>query len=270
MDVEIDAALVEETVFLEVHRREGAGDRDLVARYRGRLEPLYGRAWDHDTDRDLAFRDVHAHFFKELGLDRFLHEILAEFPLLSRGVDRVSFHKAPSRKAEVADLFARPDERSPGTTLRSAVVRVRALALLDRPSFAAWLRREVYHVQDMVDPTFGYVPDLGESDATLGRLHLIRDRYAVLWDAWIEERLRRLGRGDETSPQRLLERLARTYRGHSPDELQELLARVRGGIALRHADLVEWAREDGGAQAVVAAPSAQVPGQADPASPDAA
>ena len=56
-----------------------------------------------------------------------------------------------------------------------------------------FLRRELLHVADMCDPAFAYspTPELGGSCQTDN--DLIRDRFRLLWDAFVEARMRRWG-----------------------------------------------------------------------------
>jgi hypothetical protein len=65
--------------------------------------------------------------------------------------------------------------------------------LQDQEALVTLLRREILHVLDMLDPAFGYIPEVssGESDPAL--MTLLRERYRVVWDATIDGRLCREG-----------------------------------------------------------------------------
>ena len=67
--------------------------------------------------------------------------------------------------------------------------------LQDQRRVAVYLRHELSHLQDMVDPAFfGYVPELTVSHASVSQQRLARQRYTVLWDTSIDGRLIRSGR----------------------------------------------------------------------------
>jgi len=57
-----------------------------------------------------------------------------------------------------------------------------------------FLRHELMHLQDMVDPAFGYVPELPVSGPSLNQSRLARERYRLLWDVSIDGRLTLSGR----------------------------------------------------------------------------
>ena len=59
---------------------------------------------------------------------------------------------------------------------------------------ASFLRHELTHLHDMIDPAFGYVPDLPVQGPSLNQQRLARERYRSLWDVSIDGRLIRSGR----------------------------------------------------------------------------
>jgi hypothetical protein len=84
--------------------------------------------------------------------------------------------------------------KSPDTkTRRAAVEGLRGLeaAGLDGSPF---LRHELYHIKDMLDPAFGYDPALPDCEGEPARLNLLLRRYRVLWDTVIDGRLWKSGR----------------------------------------------------------------------------
>ena len=70
-------------------------------------------------------------------------------------------------------------------------MRLRPSKVLDREPLLAFLRHELMHLADMLDPGSGYEPELPQLEATPSLDRLIRDRYRVLWDYWIDGRLLR-------------------------------------------------------------------------------
>ncbi len=49
------------------------------------------------------------------------------------------------------------------------------------------------HISDMLDPDFGYRPDLAPAGTEPGRRHLFSERYRVLWNITVNGRLARRG-----------------------------------------------------------------------------
>jgi hypothetical protein len=73
----------------------------------------------------------------------------------------------------------------------------------------AFLRHELMHLHDMVEPAFGYVPELPVSGPSLNQSRLARERYRLLWDVSIDGRLTLRGRNTiATKEQRRLEFIA--------------------------------------------------------------
>lgn len=235
MRLEYDPRLVEEAVFLEVRRREAAGDRRLAEEFHRKTEPLYGRTWEHDDARDLAFRDVHAEFFHRLGFDEFIQEVLGRFPLLCRNVEQLAILKAIARRDESSELFVRAEDAGSPRPRHAAAIRIRAVAFAELEALETWLAREFYHLEDMVDPDFGYRPSLEMSDLTPARENLVRDRYRVLWDAWIETRLGGVG-------PTVVQGIERVFRSSAPEHRAQILDTVRSAKRLSHAELLRLAQ----------------------------
>ena len=241
MHIELESQLLEAVVFLEVRRREQLGDQSTYRDYRERVDALYDLPVD-DEGRDVAFRDVHAGFFEQLGFEQAIRDYLEEFPLLHQELDRISLLRAKSRKEEGAELFVRRDEGNSGRHHRTAVLRLRAEIFLDTEKLSILLRRELYHVSDMVEPAFGYEPDLGDTGESIAQENLVRDRYRVLWNLYIDARLARAGRAPAAilqQPQSLLER---AFDSLGDQEIKAVFETVSNATSLTHSDLLALAR----------------------------
>ena len=241
MHIELDPQLLEAVVFLAMRRREQMGDRAVFRDYRNRVDALYDLPVD-DESREIAFRDAHADFFKQFGFEQAVRGYLEEFPLLHQNLDRITFLKAESRRTEGADLFVRLDEGGGDLHHRTVVVRLRAEVFLDTEKLAILLRRELYHVSDMVEPEFGYEPDLGDTGESVAQENLVRDRYRVLWDLYINARLARAGRAPAAilqQPQNLLDRVFDSLGG---EDIKALFKTVSNATSLTHGDLLALAK----------------------------
>jgi hypothetical protein len=248
MHIELDPQLLEEVVFLEIRRREQSGDQAIYQDYRDRVDSLYDAVigvdalyGGDDEDRDIAFRDVHGEFFDRLGFGRMIRDLLDEFPLLQQHLDQITCSKAVSRKQEGADLFVRRHDGG-GRLHRTAMLRLRAEIFLDAGQFHILLRQELYHVSDMLDPAFGYEPDLGDTGESTAQENLIRDRYRVLWELYIDARLVRAGRTPTAFLERRQSLLRKAFESVSDENNSAIFKTVSNAESLTHADLLELAK----------------------------
>src|SRR5262249_35683272 len=74
------------------------------------------------------------------------------------------------------------------------VVAMRPERFTQERELGAFLRHELTHLHDMVDPAFGYRPELPASGSFMNQDCLARERYRLLWDVSIDGRLTRAGR----------------------------------------------------------------------------
>ncbi len=176
----IEPALAEEAVFERIRALERAGDPRAGDWHRER-EALY--AQPEGAARERAFGRLASTWFERLGLDRPLSEALAATARVRGAVVEVRLHRAGRPKAEGSELF-----RDGGhSTLVFALTPAR-FAEPDR--LIDFFLRECLHAEDMLEPAFGYRPDLGpgllEEPA---RTELVRDRVRVLWEARVRSRM---------------------------------------------------------------------------------
>jgi hypothetical protein len=230
----IDPNFVERLVFESVRpdaARARAYHREFAACYRS----------DDPDERERAFRKLHEAWFDRLGFREWLLKLLREFPRLWGQVARVLLAGMSERKRQGVELFGAPD------SLRVTVGAPPGL-LLDRPAFEYWARHELQHIEDMLDPTFGYDARLRPEAATSAAENLIRERYALLWAISIDARLasrgllpqairprrgeefaRALGRCGAADPRAEFEQLWGQWSAARPDHAG-LLERARRGL----------------------------------------
>jgi hypothetical protein len=72
-------------------------------------------------------------------------------------------------------------------------IHVRPETLLDRELLLSFLRHELLHITDMLDPLFAYEPALPAAEGGPTYDTLITNRYRVLWDVTIDGRMARRG-----------------------------------------------------------------------------
>ncbi len=183
--VEFDDRLVEAAVLLAMHGRHGDG----FWRERDRIYEA-----DGEEERDRRFRLICRRQFEELGLGEPFAKALDEYPALVGAVAACRVAPAGSRKEEGADLLVRAGSRPDDPESRCIAVRLRPGCFREPAALLAFLRRELFHIADMVDLAFAYDRNLPQVAGGPMPLQLVLNRYRVLWDTTIDGRLHRLGR----------------------------------------------------------------------------
>lgn len=232
LTIEYDHDLVEQATFLAA-RRDERFERDLHLV----IDPLY-----EISDKELrqqAFEAAFREFFAKFGLSSIIADLLKEVPIVGRQVGRCVVGAAPRARDESAELFVQDTETKATPSLRTLVIQVCPQSLLDSERFVARLRRELLHVADMLDDRFAYAR---EAVAGLpARQNLVRDRYRILWDIYVEGRLHREGRVDNGMTASLRRALASVFAGATPRHVRTAFNRVYETGKLTHSELLHWA-----------------------------
>jgi hypothetical protein len=237
-----DPGLVEEASFLAVRGRP-----QERAFHAGR-DRLYNLA--HAEAQDRAFQDYHALWFTRLGLGAAIEQAFAEQPSIAQTVPGCVVGRALNRKDEGAELFVSPlaeglserDRRSVGLFLRPE-------SLLDPDTLLGFLRHELFHIADMLNPDFAYEPTLPQSEGGPVYDRLLRDRYRALWDATIDGRLLRRGWVSSSVRERCLRDFARAFPmlgARAVEAFAKAFARFFDIDQHTHAELVAFAGNPGG------------------------
>lgn len=243
-----DPGLVEEAVFLAA---EGHPEAKTFHRERDRI---YGIK--HPEERERAFNDLHRAWFLRLGLADQIEKAISEQPLLSSGVKSCLVARAPGKNEEGAELFVNPDEKIGNKDRRTVSIFLRPESLLAPFALLTFLRHELMHIADMLDPAFGYEPALPRAEGGPTHDRLLKERYRVLWDATIDGRMVRRGWApDSLRAERLLE-FCRTFPMFG-QKSESLFRRFFDRETNTHAQLVAFILDP---RAIMGVPSAPHPG----------
>jgi hypothetical protein len=230
--VEWDPRLVEEAVLFAAEGRRVHG-------FRGRRNHLYEI---HDPEqRDVAFREFHADWFERLELGKGIWQALQEQPLIPTSTRACIVVHSRGSKDEGAELFVvSPAGEGTGETERRSVgIRLDPQRLLDEERLLAFLRHELFHIADMLDPAFAYEPRLPRGELGPAHERLLQDRYRVLWDMYIDGRLVHKNWAPPSVRNRRLQEFASTF-PMLADRVEEAFYRFFHGTSLTHADLVAF------------------------------
>jgi len=228
-----DPRLVEEAIFLAVR---GCPEERVFHTGRDRLYDLA----DPEA-RDRAFQEYHASWFTRLGLGVQIERAFAEQPSIIQATRGCVVGPAPTRQAEGAELFVSPPEEGLSVRARCSVgLLLRPEALRDPDTLRAFLRHELLHVADMLNPEFGYEPALPQAEGGPVYDRLLRDRYRTLWNATIDGRLVRRGWASPFVRERCLRDFAKTFPMLGVQTAEEF-ARFFEAEPHTHAELVAFA-----------------------------
>ncbi len=230
--VEYDSTFIEQATLLAARRSD---------RFEGELhraiDPVYEIA--DEEQRQQAFARVFQEFFARFGLDRPVADLIMERPLISRHVGRCIVREAPRAKDESAELFVQTDTPKEATPGRTLVIHACPQTLLDAQEFTSRMRRELVHVSDMLDERFAY-----RREAIAGlpaRQNLVRDRYRVLWDIYIEGRLEGERLGEKQRGSALRHAFGRVFAEGNASRGLAAFDRVFQAPTLTHHQLLSWA-----------------------------
>ena len=198
MNLQYDEDFVEEVVRLCAAGRCKRIASLQFSRFNRERERLYS-ILDPD-ERNAAFFALHLEWFREWRLEEPLTDAMREFPLLAQKLKVLAFRKPHGRNDEGAELYVNDLQA------RHGVVAMRPERFAAEEGLRAFLRRELMHLHDMLDPAFGYEPDLPVTGPSLSKRRLARERYRLCWDISIDGRLACRGLGTTgTKNQRWIE-----------------------------------------------------------------
>ncbi len=247
MRIDYEPTLIEQAVFHAARRNP-----QLEARLHRATDRLYDLT--EPEEKDSRFREVHKNIFQDLRLDEVIPRLLAEprctpssgyagkrrtSGLIERHVGHCIVREAASTKKEAADLYVNSDRNTPDSCTRTLFIQVCPQSLLNPEPFERRMRRELLHVADMLDERYGY-----DKDSLAGhqpRQNLIRDRYRVLWDIYVEGRLSRQGDGDQHAKRSLSHQFERVFAKYSACLFPPSFERIFLADGLTHRQLMQWA-----------------------------
>ena len=182
--LQIEPRLVDDAVFHAMREHPAFWDFD-----RERL-PLY--TISDPEERERRFRKLHAAWFSRLDLPKPLNQALDEQPTIKAYAAACLVARAGSARVEGADLHVTSRCARDGTS--TLVVRLCPETFGDPDRLLAFLRHELQHVADILDPHFDYEPHIPVDEVDPSRQRMILDRYTILWNITIAGRLSRQGR----------------------------------------------------------------------------
>lgn len=231
INVKYHPELMEQAVRLYV--RQDAG---LESALHKDIDPIYDAT--AIEERDDRFTHIFAGWFKRLRLDGFIDEALSHFPLIVHHIRESVVHIAPRSKLQGADLFV-PD----GAPARDGmlVIQLCPESLVSADSVRDDVLRELQHVEDMLNPEFGYEPD--SIDGLPSHQQTTLERYRLLWDIRVERILIEQGLLARSREMQLRGQFERAFFAMANQSWQAVFDRLWDQAARSHGELLRWAND---------------------------
>ncbi|MBI1853633.1 MAG: hypothetical protein HYR85_25120 [Planctomycetes bacterium] len=178
--LDVDPALCEAVVEDAARIASQSGIASFERAIRGALDPLYDKTVG---DRQPAFETAYRRLFKEWGYEALLTRALDEFPqIFGEGVTAGVSFRAPSRPNESGADLGGPGKVLAGISVPVALFR-------DPSALARFLRHEIQHLADLLDPAFAYTPDPSQVLGTGTTENAVRDRLRLFWSISVDGRI---------------------------------------------------------------------------------
>lgn len=187
MKLEYDPGLIEEVIFRELKASEEKGDFAFTLEYHSSADPVYENF--PSEERASQFRKIEWDFFKKLEFPKVIKEIFDEFP-------EFEGRAAGGVIAKAVNPFDEGSYLTKGMNQEAGQKRIVIKLLSDRfqaiPYLKKLVRHELMHASDMLTESYGY------RDERLGgnpmEESIVKERYSVFWDIFVDGRLIRKGR----------------------------------------------------------------------------
>ena len=180
--LEYSPSLIEEAVMRFI------SDREEETVFREERNALY--EIKDGEQRDSAFQNFHLSWFAKLELDTPLVKYLCFYPHIITKVDRVAIIQAPTKKKEGAELFRKNDKLYSNDDKNTSILITLTPEQFCKPArLFDYLRHELQHIEDMLNPDFGYRMNSSNPKVSTLINSLFLQRYSVLWDLTVDGRL---------------------------------------------------------------------------------
>ena len=169
---------------------------------------------------------------------RKLNKITQEFPVLQTFPITIFIKRVWSKQEEDSELYISGSQKTVFLCLRIASV-------LNQVFLKTFLRHELMRVSDMLDVHFAYSRDVEIGGKSEIEDNLIRDRFRMLWDIYIDSRLQKNGRVSTATLQKQRDQLEKIFLSRDDCEKQEFFDRLTNGKLFTQKELVSLAANSG-------------------------
>jgi hypothetical protein len=188
--------------------------------------------------RERAFRALHQRWFDRLGLRRWIDRLMDEFPRVRDAASQGALVGTDGPRQAGMNLYG-----APGRYAILASIDPRLMA--DEAAFEYFMRHELSHLDDMLDPEFGYDLSMRPDGPTSAARSRAADRYAVLWALSVDARLSRREHAPVEARRRRYGEFVRAFGLEMEDAARSAFDRhwnEWGDVRPRHDELMARAR----------------------------
>src|SRR3989338_4335556 len=229
-----ESAFIEEAVFLAAKYNINKINDTMIQEFHKAREKIYQAPTDEK--RNSAFEHLYREYFNKFKINEVFERIIAGFPLFYQPHVMFFIKKVWSKGQEDAELFVDGD-------LKTVCIALMANRLLQPFYIQAMLRHDLLRVSDMLDPLFRYTPHILLAGKNELENNLIKDRFRVLWDLYIDARLRRNGHPVVKPAEDQKKEFQKAFFFLKSSEQDYVYSRLEGGEDLIQIDLMNWAQD---------------------------
>lgn len=229
----LEPQLVEDLIIKEVARQEQTLETGRYKKYHRLTNSIYKRA--SIKERDKEFKKLHKELFVEWGFSDLIMEAIKEHPLLLREVKTVMVSVALTTHEEGADL-------SPQDTSNLGV-KLMAERFFEPLILKRLLRHELTHISDLLDEAFGYQGARDFKSSSPAEENIVRTRYRLLWDIYVDSRLTREGRETIASFEERYREFEAQFLKLPPSIRRSIFQSLWDEENITHGQLLEMARQ---------------------------
>ncbi len=245
--IEYDPRLTEEVVSQGIKSLEQEGSMRIPDSFREACEPIYDKypiADRDDIDFEDAFRGIYLRFFKILGYEEIVRSALLEYPVIDEHVGEIIVKVCYAVEKEEANLAKRKIEDPERGELAVITLQVTSPRFFEKEGLKIFLRHELMHVTDILDPLFCY--DNNPLGVTPSEECIIKNHYALIWDIYIDQRLVRSERLDPQAKDERRTEFDQTYRSIQEDDRISIFEGLWQVEGLTHPQILACAKNPTG------------------------
>jgi hypothetical protein len=232
--LEFESSFIEDATFLSIRCEEVDGDLRIARDFHREMNGIYGLR--SQEKREASFKQCYDQWFSRLGLRLFFENILSEFPLLCHASLSVMVRRVWSSKGEGAELYVQ-------NGLQTILLRLQVERFQEKAYLESFLRFELMHISDMLDPGFEYTPTPELDGRSELEKNLMRDRFRILWDLYVSYRLKKRGFKPIISLEKQRRLFEKAFSGWNSEVQEDIFHRVTRPSSCSQGDLLQFARD---------------------------
>jgi len=193
--------------------------------------------------QEAAFQSLHQNWFNRLDFGQPLLEVLDAWPILKNNTQRCIVLKAQSEKSIGAELYVADTNGSSHTRdIRTILIQLSPGMFRSTDALLTFLRHELMHIVDMVNPDFEYHPEFAQTEAGLPYDPMLQKRYEVLWNITIDGRLLQLGWGSNENYKKHWNLFRHMFNGERHRQ-KKMFEHYYNILSPTHTDIVTFAQQ---------------------------